>query len=90
VEWLYVGLVAGALTSTSFLPQIVRGWKTKRLADVSPAMLGVMFTGLVLWEAYGWAQRDVVLIAANAIGIVLTGTLLTLWWRYRRLPAVPT
>jgi MtN3 and saliva related transmembrane protein len=85
MEWLYVGLVAGALTSTSFVPQIVKGWRTKKLADVSPGMLGVMFAGLTLWEAYGWARADVVLVLANAVGLVCTGALLGLWWRYGRL-----
>lgn len=84
MDWLYVGLVAGALTSTSFLPQIVKGWKTKHLADVSPMMLSVMWIGLALWEAYGWARADVVLISANAVGLVLTTTLFALWWRYGR------
>lgn len=87
MEWLIVGFVAGALTSTSFLPQIVRGWKTKRLGDVSPLMLGIMFVGLALWEAYGLARNDLVLILANAVGLVLTGTLFALWYRYGRQPA---
>jgi len=30
-----IGLVAGALTSFGFVPQIVRGLKTKRMEDVS-------------------------------------------------------
>lgn len=88
MEWLLVGLAAGALTSTSFLPQLVRGWRTKRLADVSPVMLTAMFLGLWLWLAYGVARGDVVLIVANAVGLVLTGSLLALWWRYgREVPA---
>lgn len=86
MEWIVVGFVAGALTSTSFLPQIVKGWRTKRLADVSPLMVGVMFVGLTLWLAYGLARGDVVLIAANAVGLLLTGTLLGLWFRYGRQP----
>jgi MtN3 and saliva related transmembrane protein len=86
VEWVVVGLVAGMLTSTSFLPQIVRGWRTKRLGDVSPTMLGVMLSGLVLWLAYGLAIHDMALIVANLIGLVLTGTLALLWVRYGRGP----
>jgi MtN3 and saliva related transmembrane protein len=84
VEWVIVGLVAGALTSTSFLPQIVRGYRTKRLADVSPTFLAVMLLGLVLWLAYGLAIMDWALITANLVGLVLTGTMVGLWWRYGR------
>lgn len=86
---MYVGLLAGALTSTSFVPQIVKGWRTKQLADVSPVMCIVMILGLVLWLAYGLARGDPALIAANAVGLVCSSTLLALWWRYGR-PAVST
>lgn len=81
---MYVGFVAGALTSTSFLPQIVKAWRTKQLADVSPVMCAVMIVGLTLWLAYGLARGDPVLIAANAVGLVLSSSLLALWWKYGR------
>ena len=29
------GLIAGAVTSMGFLPQLVRGYRTKKLEDVS-------------------------------------------------------
>lgn len=84
LDWVYVGLVAGALTSTSFLPQIVKGWRTKRLADVSPTMLAIMALGLSLWLAYGLARGDTAIIAANAVGLCSTLSLSALWWRYGR------
>lgn len=90
MEWFWVGLLAGALTSTSFLPQIIKGWRTKQLADVSPWMLVVMTVGLVLWLAYGLAIQDVALIAANVVGLVLTTSLLALWWRYGRIAPKPS
>ena len=89
MDWTIVGFAAGALTSSSFLPQIIKGVRTRSLADVSPWMLGVMFAGLGLWLAYGVAIRDVVLIVANIVGMALTGTLLVLWARYGRRPAAP-
>lgn len=89
LDWIYVGLLAGALTSTSFLPQIVKGWRTKRLGDVSPTMLGIMALGLTLWLAYGVARGDMAIIAANAVGLCSTLSLTALWWRYGR-PVVST
>ena len=85
VDWVIVGLLGGALTSTSFVPQIIKGWRTRSLTDVSPLMLGSMFAGLVLWEVYGWAIRDAAVIVANAVGLVFTGTLLVLWYRFGRV-----
>lgn len=88
VDLVLIGLIAGALTSSSFVPQIVKGWRTKRLGDVSPGMLVVMMSGLALWTAYGVARADQAIIIANLVGLVFTGTLLALWFRYGR--AAPT
>jgi MtN3 and saliva related transmembrane protein len=79
-----LGLVAGAMTTTAFLPQILKAWRTRQMADVSPAMIGVMTAGLVLWMAYGVLAQDAVIIVANAVGVGFTAILLGLWWKYGR------
>lgn len=90
VDWTLVGLLAGALTSTALVPQLVRGYRTRKLDDVSPWMLVAMLLGVALWLAYGLARRDTALVAANAIALVFTASLLGLWVRYGRRPRQPT
>lgn len=60
------GLIAATLTSTGFLPQIVRGFKTKSLDDVSTAMLLVIIIGTACWTVYGFFIGDLIVILANA------------------------
>jgi hypothetical protein len=48
------------------------------LYDISMNMLLVLASGLALWVAYGVLQKDVVIILANAISLVLIGGLVWL------------
>ncbi len=66
VFWQGIGAVAAVLTSTSFLPQIWRGYRIKSLHDLSWGMLGTFGIGVFCWLLYGLFRRDPILIGANA------------------------
>ena len=63
------GLVAGAITSISFIPQLIRGYKTKKLEDVSYLMFIVLGFGMTLWLTYGVLKDALALVVANAFGV---------------------
>lgn len=67
----YVGLLAGALTTISFMPQLLRIWRRKSAADISYAALIAFIAGISLWLWYGIAIQSLPLIAANAITLAL-------------------
>jgi len=50
-----IGIVAGILILSGWVPQIVRGYKTKRLNDVSAYLMILIFAGAALWLVYGIA-----------------------------------
>ena len=81
-QWTYLALVAGALTSTGYVPQIIKGLRTKRMSDVSLLMPAILGMGMLLWLLYGLAREDVAIIAANVVGCALTLTLVLLKSRY--------
>ena len=64
-----LGLIAGAITATGFIPQLIKGHRTKKLDDVSYGMPIVLMAGMSLWIAYGVLDNDVHVIAANIFGI---------------------
>jgi MtN3 and saliva related transmembrane protein len=66
-----VGLVAGALTTAAWLPQLHRTWRSRSAHDLSWAYLLTMTTGIALWLAYGLLSRDVAVIAANLVTLLL-------------------
>ena len=49
-----LGLIAGAVTSMGFIPQLIRGYKTKELDDVSYYMPAILAVGMSLWLLYGF------------------------------------
>jgi len=64
-----LGLVAGAVTSIGFIPQLVRGYRTKKLDDVSYYMPTILAVGMFLWFVYGILSGALPVIVANAFGI---------------------
>jgi len=74
----WLGFTAGAVTSIGFIPQLARGFKTKRLNDVSYWMPLVLATGMSLWLIYGFLRNDIAIIAANSFGVICNILLLVM------------
>jgi len=85
--WTYLAFVAGALTSTGYLPQIIKGLRTKKMRDVSLPMPAVLGVGMFLWLIYGIARDDSAIIVANLVGTSLTATLVSMKIHYDRSAA---
>ncbi|OGS44321.1 MAG: hypothetical protein A3K76_02355 [Euryarchaeota archaeon RBG_13_57_23] len=81
--WTYLAFVAGALTSTGYLPQIVKGLRTRRMDDVSFLMPAVLGFGMFLWLIYGLARHDPAIIVANVVGASFTTVLVAMKFRYK-------
>jgi MtN3 and saliva related transmembrane protein len=67
-----LGIVAAALTSLSYLPQLQKAMPRNSTADLSLKTLVALSTGLCLWVVYGFARDDWVIILANSIGAMLS------------------
>ena len=83
-EWDILGLVAAFLTSIAFIPQIVKGIKTRKMNDVSAKMLYVLGIGLSLWFLYGYHLGDLIIMAANLFGLLCVVITLILKFRYSK------
>ena len=79
-----IGILAGILILSGWVPQIVRGYKTKRLNDVSPYLMILIFAGAVLWLIYGIALDDVYIMGVNLAAMVLTTIVLSMKLKYER------
>ena len=77
--WLEVlGLVAACLTTSSFLPQALRIWRTRSARDVSLVMYVMMACGNTLWLVYGILLGSVSMIFANATCLLMVASVLVL------------
>ncbi len=73
-----VGYVAAILTTIAFVPQALTSWRTRDLSGVSLPMYSIFTAGVAMWLAYGVMLGSWPIIAANAITLALSGTVLTL------------
>lgn len=67
-----LGLVAGMITTGSFLPQAYKVYRTKETTDLSAGMYALFISGLVLWTVYGIRVQSISIILANSVSIVLS------------------
>ncbi|MGQ0813981.1 MAG: SemiSWEET family sugar transporter [Gemmatimonadota bacterium] len=72
----YIGFAAGALTVTSFLPQVLQAWRTKSVNDVSFAMMALLMTGAAAWIVYGVLTADAPVIVTNSLAITLQAAIM--------------
>src|SRR5688572_13677456 len=49
-----LGLVAGALTTAAFLPQVIKTWKSRSAKDLSLGMFSLFCLGVAMWLVYGF------------------------------------
>jgi MtN3 and saliva related transmembrane protein len=76
-----LGLVAGTITSITFLPQVIKIWKTKSAKDLSLMMLLLLMLGVILWLIYGLLVMDAAIIYTNSM--VLAMSLIMLFFKLR-------
>lgn len=79
----WIGIAAAILTTAAFAPQSIQAWRTRSTRDVSLPMFLMMVCGIVLWLVYGLLIGDLPLILANAVTLVLAGSILVAKIRFR-------
>ena len=72
----YAGYAAALCTTSAYIPQVLRVWRTRSTQDISLKTFLVLVTGLALWLVYGLWRTEIPLIAANSITLMLASTIL--------------
>lgn len=67
-----IGIVAGVLTTSAFIPQAIKTWRTRSARDFSVALLVLLVVGNSLWLTYGALKGSMGLVAANIVTVPLT------------------
>jgi MtN3 and saliva related transmembrane protein len=82
-----LGLFAGACTTLSFLPQVIRTLRTRHAGDLSAAWLLIFSVGTAAWLAYGILRSDVAVASANGVTFVLVMSLVVAKYTIKSPPA---
>ena len=77
-----VAILAGFFILIGWIPQIIQGYKTKKLEDVSKYLVISIFVGAALWLIYGIEIDDVYIIGVNVAAMFLTMTVLIMKLKY--------
>ncbi len=78
-----LGTVAGALTTISFVPQVLKIWKSKSAGDISFGMFLLFSSGIFLWLVYGVMIGAQPIIVANSVTLVLALAIVVMKIRYK-------
>ena len=62
-----IGFVAALLTTSAFVPQVVKVWKSKSSKGVSVSMYLVLLLGVFLWGVYGYLIDSTSIMIANTV-----------------------
>ena len=79
-----IGIMAGILILSGWVPQIAKGYRSKKLDDVSAYLMILIFAGAVLWLIYGIALDDVYIMGVNLAAMVLTMIVLSMKLKYEK------
>jgi MtN3 and saliva related transmembrane protein len=79
-----LGFVAGACTTLSFVPQVMRIWKTRSAKDVSLAMYFIFCLGVILWIFYGFFKGAIPIIVSNILTLFLAASVLVMKFLFRK------
>lgn len=81
---IYIGLLAGFITTLGYVPQVVKGYRSGRMDDVSIFMPVVLMAGMTLWLIYGIVLEDIPIMLWNAVSVILNGVIIMMKLRYGR------
>lgn len=82
--WSIMGTIAAICTTVGFIPQIIRGIKTRELRDVSPVMLTLLLVGCSLWLIYGVHLKNPIIALANGFTLSFVIVIFLLRAMYKR------
>ncbi|HYG40704.1 MAG TPA: SemiSWEET transporter [Cytophagales bacterium] len=66
------GFLAGLVTASGMMPQLIKTIKTKKAGELSIQMFLVYVVGFGMWITYGAIREDFPIIVTNSFSLVLT------------------
>ncbi len=77
-----IAFTATLFMDISYIPQIIRGYKRKSLADVSMSFLLLIAFAIVLWIFYAFQNNDFTFLIANSITLIFATSLVFMKFYY--------
>ena len=78
------GIAAGAFTTISFLPQVIKTYRSRSADDLSLGMFSLFTLGVFLWTVYGISLGKFPIIVANGVTLILAASLLFAKFKFKK------
>ena len=80
----FLGYAAGAITTLTFLPQVIKTWKEKSAKGVALGMFLIAAANEIMWIFYGvlLSPTNWVIILTNTVILCMSLTMIFLKLRY--------
>ena len=73
-----LGIVAGACTSFSFVPQVIKAWRRADTEAISKRMYVAGVAAYALWMVHGFMIWSMPIILFNVLNLIFAGVILVL------------
>jgi MtN3 and saliva related transmembrane protein len=75
---MVLGIVAGTCSTISFLPQVIKSWKTRQTEDISLLSFAVFSIAVILWLVYGILIKDIPILLTNVLVLLQTASIIVM------------
>jgi MtN3 and saliva related transmembrane protein len=77
-----IGMAAATLCALSFVPQIIKIYKTKTTRDLSVVTFLFFMLGVILWLIYGLMIKEFPIIIANSLTLIFIFIIIAMKLKY--------
>ena len=84
-----IGILASITILSGWIPQIIRGYRTRKLDDVSKYLMSLIAIGAFLWLLYGIEKEDPYIMGVNIAAIILSMIVLGMKFKYEKKLKIP-
>ena len=79
-----IGYAAGLVIVLSWIPQVIKSYRTRSVNDLSLLMIILILIGIALWIIYALIVKDRPVLAVNIVLAVIISYLLYLKAKYQK------
>lgn len=73
-----LGFIGTVLSVITYMPQVIKLWRTKSAKDISMPMLLLLTFGVAVWLAFGIRINDIPLMINNSLILAMSLTMIIL------------
>ncbi|MGZ5190069.1 MAG: SemiSWEET family sugar transporter, partial [Flavisolibacter sp.] len=75
-----LGMTAGSISAITFLPQVIKTWKSRSAEDISMLTFTFATVSVIMWLIYGIILKDIPIIYTNSL--VLICSVIMLYFKF--------